>query len=106
MYREFSAGVQFTIAGQDVVSSPGDPLIADADAPFAAVPADRYTDEPWLLPKALLEPHLPALGRPLVTRLSGRSSVNALAECYLDALTQNWDSISEVTMGSVADTLA
>jgi AraC-like DNA-binding protein len=106
VYREFSAGVQFTIAGQDVVSSAGDLLIADADAPFEAVPADRYTDESWLLPKALLEPHLPALGRPLVKRLSGHSGVNALAECYLDALTQNWDSISEATMGSVADTLA
>jgi AraC-like DNA-binding protein len=106
VYRESSAGVQFTIAGQDVMSSPGDLLIADADAPFEAVPADRYTDESWLLPKALLEPHLPALGRPLVTRLSGHSGVNALAECYLDALTQNWDSISEATMGSVADTLA
>ncbi len=106
VYREFSAGVQFTIGGQELVSTAGDLLVADADAPFEALPADRYTDESWLVPKALLAPHLPALGRPLVARLSGRSGVNALAECYLNALSQNWDSISETAMGPVADTLA
>jgi AraC-like DNA-binding protein len=39
-------------------------------------------------------------------RLSGRRGVEALAAGYLDALTRNWDSIPEQTMGPVADTLA
>ncbi len=105
VYRESSAGVRFRIAGQEIVSSTGDLLIADADAMFEALPTDRYSDELWLVPKGLLQPHLPAtqLG---VMRLSGHSGVEALAASYLDALTRNWDSIPEQTMGPVTDTLA
>jgi len=106
VYREYSAGVRFSIAGQEVISATGDLLIADADALFKAVPADRYSDESWLVPKTLLEPHLPTQAPLSVMRLSGRSGVEALAGSYLDALTQNWDSIPEPTMGPVTDTLA
>ena len=59
IYREASAGVWFRIAGQEMVSNTGDLLVADADALFEARPVDRYHDKSWLLPKALLEPHLP-----------------------------------------------
>lgn len=106
VYRESSAGVSFRIAGRNFVSEIGDLIIADADAPFEALPVDRYSDESWLLPKALVDPHLPAAGRPLLRRLSGRSGVDALAASYLESLTRNWDSISDVAMGPVADTLA
>lgn len=106
VYRESSAGVRFTIAGTEIFTGPGDLLVADADATFEALPVDRYTDESWLLPKAVLEPHLPALQPFNVTRLSGRNGVEALAASYLDALTRNWDSIPEATMGPVTDTLA
>ncbi|HEY1933344.1 MAG TPA: helix-turn-helix domain-containing protein [Acetobacteraceae bacterium] len=104
IYREYSAGVRFTVAGEEVVTAPGDLMIADADAVFQALPADRYSDESWLVPKALLEPHLP--GQLNVQRLSARGGVEALAAGYLEALTRNWDSIPETTMGPVADTLA
>ena len=60
VYREFSTGVRFRIAGQEVITAPGDLMIADADALFEASPAGRYADESWLVPKSLLEPHLPA----------------------------------------------
>ncbi|MGA3401183.1 MAG: helix-turn-helix domain-containing protein [Acetobacteraceae bacterium] len=104
--REFSAGAFHTIGGQDWISNPGDLVVGDADAVSDSRPADRYSHQLWLVPKALLDPHLPALRRPIYTRLSDRNGVDALAGSYLDALTRNWDSISEVTMGSVADTLA
>jgi len=106
IYREASAGVWFRIAGQELVSTTGDLIIADADAPFEALPIGRYADESWLLPKAMLDPHLPALRPPGLIRLSGRAGVAALAVGYLDALELHWDSISEAAMGSVADTLA
>ena len=106
VYREYSAGVRFRIAGQEVISTTGDLLIADADAMFEAMPADRYSDESWLMPKMVLEPHLPAQRPMSVMRLSGRSGVESLAASYLDALTQNWDNIPEQTMGPVTDTLA
>lgn len=58
LYREASAGVRFRIAGQEMLSTIGDLLVADAL--FEARPIDRYADESWLLPKALLEPYLPS----------------------------------------------
>jgi AraC-like DNA-binding protein len=104
IYRESGPGAWFNIAGQELTSTSGDLVIADADAPFETR-AECYNHELWLLPKALLEQHLPALGRPLVTRLSGLDGVNALAASYLGALTRNWDGISDAAMGPVADTL-
>ncbi len=104
IYRELGPGAWFNIAGQELTSTTGDLVIADADAPFETR-AEHYAPELWLLPKALLEPHLPALGRPLVTRLSRLDGVNALAESYLGALTRSWDGISDAAMGPVADTL-
>ena len=106
IYREYSAGVWFRIAGEECISTTGDLLIADADAPFEARPTDRYFDESWLVPKALLDPHLPARGRPRLMRLSGRSGVASLAASYLETLTCAWDTIPAIAIGSVADTLA
>ena len=106
VYREASAGVWFCIGGQELVTATGDLLIADADAQFEALPVDRYADESWLVPKELLDPHLPALGRPGLIRLSGRGGVEALVASSLGALTRNWDSIPDAAMGPLADTLA
>jgi AraC-like DNA-binding protein len=106
IYREASAGVAFKIGGQEMLSMTGDILVADADALFEAHPIERYADESWLLPKAVLDPHLRARGLRDVTRLSGRSGVAALAAGYLDALTRHWDDIPEAAMNTVADTLA
>ena len=80
-------------------------LIADADVPFDAVPQARYAHKAWLVPKSLLDPHLPALGRPLSVPLSGRSGVDALAASYLDSIARTWDGIDEASMGVVTDTL-
>lgn len=104
IYREYSSGVCFHINGQQVITAPGDLLVADADALFDAQPADRYRDESWLLPKRLLQPYLPASLS--VARLPGHRGVEALAVGYLEALTRNWDNIPETTMGPIAETLA
>src|SRR5580658_11174052 len=78
VYREASAGVAFRIAGQEFITATGDMLVADADAMFEARPVERYADESWLLPKMLLDPHLPARGLGGATRLSRRGGVEAL----------------------------
>jgi len=106
LYRESSAGVWFRIAGQEFVTCNGDLVVADADAEFEARPIGRYSDESWLLPRALLDPHLPSRGRTGVTRLSGRTGVEALAASYLENLTRHWDNIPDAAMGSIAETLA
>jgi AraC-like DNA-binding protein len=89
-----------------MLTTAGDILVADADALFEARPVDRYADESWLLPKTVLDPHLPACGLRGVTRLSGRSGAEALAAGYLDAMTRHWDDIPEAAIGPIAETLA
>src|SRR5690349_7301641 len=59
IYRESSPGVTFRIGGSEIATTCGDLLLADADSIFEAIPAARYADESWLLPKAMIEPHLP-----------------------------------------------
>jgi len=99
IYRESGPGAWFRIAGQELATNPGDLVVADADAPFETR-AGRYAHELWLVPKALIGPHLPAIGRPLVARLSGHGGANALADSYLQALTRHWDSIPDAAMGA------
>lgn len=105
VYRESGPGVCFTIAGQPLRTVPDDLVIADADALFEAHPIAHYADESWLLPKALLDPHLPRRAGPLLMRLSGRTGVQALAASYLDALSRNLDAVPEPAMATCADTL-
>jgi AraC-like DNA-binding protein len=104
VYRESGPGAWFRIGGEELTTTAGDLVIADADAPFETR-ADRYAHQLWLIPKAVLEPHLPVLGRPLVKHLSRQDGVSALAESYLAALTHNWHGLCEAEMGPVADTL-
>jgi AraC-like DNA-binding protein len=106
IYREASVGAWFRIAGVEGVTRTGDLVVYDTTLPLETRPQDDYLLEMWLVPRALLEPHLPALGRPLATVLSGHGGMEALAASYLDALTRNWDSLSEESMGLAADTLA
>jgi AraC-like DNA-binding protein len=106
IYCEASAGAWFRAGNEEFVTHPGGIFIGDADTPFETEASDRFTHQAFVIPKALLDPHLPALGRPLSMNLSGRSGVDALAASYLDSLARNWDSIPEATMGPVADTLA
>jgi AraC-like DNA-binding protein len=106
IYREASVGAWFRVAGVEGITRTGDLVVYDTKLPLETRPLDGYLLEMWLVPRALLEPHLPALGRPLMTVLSGRAGVEALAVSYLDALTRNWDSLSESSMGLAADTLA
>ncbi len=105
IYREASAGAWFRLVTVEGTTQPGDLVIYQADLPFETQPRENYRHEITFVPKRLLEPHLPAAGRPLGMMLSGRSGVQALAGGYLDALVRNWDSMSAATMGAAADTL-
>jgi AraC-like DNA-binding protein len=103
--REYSTGALHEIGGQELLSKPGDMVVGDADAAFVSRPADQVRHELWLVPKALVDPHLPARNwRPFIS-LSARSGVDALAASYLDTLNRNWDSIPETAMARVTDTL-
>ncbi len=77
LYRENATAAQFHHAGRAFITTSGTLLVADADVPFDAVPKGRYRHQAWLVPKRLLDPHLPARGGPLSVPLSGRSGVTA-----------------------------
>jgi len=106
IYCEASAGAWFKVGSREFVTRTGDLFIFDADEPFETQPTDRFTHEGLAVPKVLLDPHLPALGWPRLTRLSGRSGVDSLAAGYIDTLTRNWDGLSEPVMHLATDTLA
>jgi AraC-like DNA-binding protein len=106
IYREASVGAWFRLPNMEGVTRTGDLVVYDSDLPLQTLPRDGYRHEMLIVPKLLLDPHLPASGRPLAMMLSGRNGVEALAASYLDALIRNWDSIPEAAMGSAADMLA
>jgi len=86
------------------ITRTGDLVVYNADLPCETQPHERYRHDMLVVPKQPLDPYLPLPGRPLAAILRGHSGVEALAAIYLDALTQNWDSIPAATMGQVADT--
>lgn len=105
VYREVGAGARITHAGDEVVTTTGNLIIADADVPCEIRPMGRYGHSVLLVPKPALDPYLRASGRPVLALLSGLNGVEALASGYLDALARNWDGIGAESMGMVADTL-
>ena len=106
IYREASAGAWFRLSHLEGVTRAGDLIIYDTDIPLETQPCDDYRLEIWTMPKRLLGPHLPATGQPLATMLSGRDGVATLAASYLEALTREWENISDAAMGPVVDTLS
>ncbi len=105
IYREDSPGAWFRMNGEEFVTHAGDLVIADAGLTFETMPSAFYSHALWLIPKPLLDPHLPALHRPLLTTLSGHTGAPALAASYLASLTERWDELPDSVMGPVADTL-
>jgi AraC-like DNA-binding protein len=106
IYREAGAGAWFSQAGREFVSRTGDLVIYDADVAFESLPAERFQLELWIMPKTILDRHLPAMGQPLAVVLSGRSGVDALAAGYLETMTRNRESFSDTIIEPVTDTLA
>lgn len=106
IYREASAATWCNYAGQETISHAGDLIIADFGIPFEARAKSGFKYESWLVPKALIEPHLPRAARAPMLRTLRHDGVGGLAASYLETLTRNWDDIPEAAMGQVADTLA
>jgi hypothetical protein len=58
----------------------------------------------WALPRALIEPHLPAGATPVWLNLStGGNGVSGLILAYLAALGERMDSLAEAELGAVVD---
>ncbi|WP_161607309.1 helix-turn-helix domain-containing protein [Methyloferula stellata] len=105
IYRENGRGVQFQFGDRAFNTLPGDIMVADADTPFHALATHSYHHDLWMIPRPVLDRHLPPLPRPLAIHLPASAELSVLLVAYLDALSQ-MDDLSDEMSALVADHLA
>jgi AraC-like DNA-binding protein len=105
IYREAGSGTRLGLAGREIRTAHGDLIVGDADVPLESWASSPCAHQASLVPKALLDPHLPRGGGPLLAWLSGREGVAALAATYFEALTRELGHIAEQSIEPVLDTL-
>jgi AraC-like DNA-binding protein len=104
LYRETGEGAWFKHGGQEFATRRGDLIVADPAIPFETDALRDYDFEIWFVPRALLEPHLPATRLPRVALLSDLIGINRLALGYLDAVRSQITALSDAQADIVADT--
>jgi AraC-like DNA-binding protein len=83
--RETGDGTRHESGRRELVTRPGDLLLGFTDEVHASRVLDRFDNDVWLMPKQLLDPHMPAGVSPILQRLS-LQGVGALVADYLDSL--------------------
>jgi hypothetical protein len=85
VHRERS-GERVEVEGRELVTEPGDLVVEDTTLPLVVeAKADHYDHQVWLLPRNLLDPHLPVSQRPRSLALIGSSGVAGIVKAYFDA---------------------
>ncbi|MGH6835176.1 MAG: helix-turn-helix domain-containing protein [Methylocella sp.] len=101
--RENSEGVWFNYDRREFVTRPGDLFVADPTVPLA-VKALRNNDmDLWFFPRALFDPHLAVSQRPRMLLLPDHNGITGIIKAYLNALSEQIDSLSDAEAGAVAD---
>ena len=103
IHREAGGGTWLRRGRTELIARAGDLIIADGDLPFEARAAGRYVHDVMLIPRARLQPHLPAFGRPLSLVLSNRPGVEALAAGYFAMLLQQLDGLDGAALDQAVD---
>lgn len=104
VYLENGEGTWFRYGGLEYLAEPGDLFVTNADEPWESGTLGRHRLETLLLPKSMLDPHLPALGGPFVARLSRENGPAALAADFFQSLTREWDRLDPAMLEAAADT--
>jgi AraC-like DNA-binding protein len=102
-YREFSAGAWFGWDRGELVTRPGELAIGDPIVPLAARPRTDFDYEVWVLPRKLLDPHLPASRRPRSFMLIDCAGLDGMIKAYLDAFAGQFESLGDGGVDLVAD---
>ena len=77
IYRQLGPASLFTRERErdEVLMRPGDLMVTDTDVPFGTRSEESYRHRVWLLPRAVLEPHLPADRLPLSVHLPAQGGL-------------------------------
>jgi AraC-like DNA-binding protein len=103
IYRELGV-VDWRVGGRrEMVTRPGDLLVSEGTSPWASQARADFDSETWLLPRKLLDPHLPGTARNLSLVLTGRNGLAGIVKAYLDAFAAKIDTLDEREAGLVAD---
>jgi AraC-like DNA-binding protein len=102
-YREFSAGAWFGWDRGELFTQPGELVFADPTVPFATKARTNYDYDVWVLPRKLLDPHLPASQRPRSLVLASQSGLAGIIKAYLDVFGRQIDALDDPEVDVVAD---
>jgi AraC-like DNA-binding protein len=103
LYREFSAGSFFAWDRTELVTQPGEVVIGDPTVALTAKPRDKFDYELWVLPRNLLDPHLPSSRRPRSLVLNGSDGMDRMVKAYLDAFAAQFMGLDDGGVDLVAD---
>jgi AraC-like DNA-binding protein len=103
LYREFGAGSWFGWDRAELVTRPGELVIGDPIVALAAKPRADFDYELWVLPRNLLDPHLPASRRPRSLVLTGSAGLDGMIKAYLDSFAGQFEALDDRGVDLVAD---
>jgi AraC-like DNA-binding protein len=103
LYREFGAGSWFGWDRGELVTRPGELVIGDPIAALVAKPRADFDYELWVLPRNLLDPHLPASRRPRSLVLTGSAGLDGMIKAYLDSFAGQFEALDDRGVELVAD---
>ncbi len=103
LYQELSDGATYQYAGNEFTTRPGDLVLTDPTIPISGQPRSAYDYRRWNLPRAWIEPHLPAGRRPLSAQFTGSHGINGLVRAYLHALNDATDECDSADLPGVID---
>ena len=103
LYQEMSDGATFQHGGNEFTTRPGDLLLTDPTIPIDSRPRSAHDYRRWMLPRAWIEPHLPAGRRPLSAQFAGAHGINGLLQAYLRALNDAIDECDSAELPGVID---
>ena len=101
--RQGSAGAWYEHDKREFVARAGDFVICDPDVPFATRPLLRLDHVVCMLPRRLLEPHVPAARRSSHLVLPGNTGLASIVSAYLDEIIQSADALDGQMIDLIAD---
>lgn len=105
LFRESGGGTLVRQPGREIVTSPGDLLIAHASVPHDVQSLGRMTNDFWMVPKRLIDPHLPRGTGTMQCMPHSELGTVGLVAGFLDSLAKVWDGLHCGALEPAAESL-